>query len=282
MSANELGLFLRSRREAIDPATVGLPAGPRRRTPGLRRSEVAALAGVSVEYVTRLEQGRDRHPSPPVLGALADVLRLTGNERVHLFRLTKGAESSFPCRSDQTPGHVVRPTVRTLLDRLEPTPAVLVNQLGDLVARTPAFDRLVHPLGLLDADPPNFLRFVLTDPRARAVFPDWSAVADQWVAALKNGPFRADPYIQILADELAVTAGDDFTRRVATVPGVPTPTGVLRLTHPTLGDLRLAYESLELPADDSLRLLAYLPADTATTAILDSPAAHPPLRLVAG
>ncbi len=282
MSDNELGLFLRTRRESIDPAGAGLPVGPRRRTPGLRRSEVAALAGVSVEYVTRLEQGRDRHPSPPVLGALADVLRLTGHERAHLYRLTKGAGPRFPCRADMTPGRVVRPTVRALLDRLEPSLAVLVNQLGDLVARTTAFDHVLASTGLLDGDPPNLLRWVFTDARARTLLPSWPAVADHWVAVLKEGPFRADPYVAHLADELSVTAGDEFTGRLATVPGVPAPTGLLQLAHPSLGALRLAFETLDLPADDSLRLLVYLPADPATAAALDGPAAHPPLRLVSG
>ncbi|MBL7262176.1 helix-turn-helix transcriptional regulator [Paractinoplanes lichenicola] len=281
MSENELGLFLRSRRESIDPAAVGLPAGSRRRTPGLRRSEVAMLAGVSVEYVTRLEQGRDRHPSPPVLGALADVLRLSGNDRVHLYRLTKGADATFPCRADLTPSRVLRPTLRALIERLEPSLAVLVNHLGDLVARTAAFDAFAQPLGLLGTDPPNLLRYVLTSPRARTVFLEWPAVADHWVATLKEGPFRADPYVAAVADELSVIAGDDFTSRVATVPGVPAPTGILRVAHPALGSLTLAYESLELPADDSLRLIVYLPADPATTAALEGPAAHPPLRLVA-
>src|SRR3954451_11246431 len=97
VSDNELGLFLRVRREAVTPAEVGLPTGPRRRAAGLRRSEVAALAGVSVEYVTRLEQGRDRRPSPQVLSALADALLLTGSERAHLYRLTKAADPRFDC-----------------------------------------------------------------------------------------------------------------------------------------------------------------------------------------
>ncbi|MBU2664201.1 helix-turn-helix transcriptional regulator [Actinoplanes bogorensis] len=271
MSDNELGLFLRHRRESIDPATAGLPASSRRRTPGLRRAEVATLAGVSVEYVTRLEQGRDRHPSAPVLGALADVLRLTATERVHLYRLTKGAGAHFPCRPGMTPGRVVRPTVRALLDRLEPTLAVLVNQLGDVVAGTPAFQEFADPIGLHD----NVPRYVFTSPRAKTVLPDWPAVADHWVAVLKEGPFRADPSIAALTDELSVTAGDDFTRRLTTVPGTPSRTGVLRLAHPTLGPLTLSYESLDLPADDGLRLLAYLPADPATAAALDYP-----LRLV--
>src|SRR5690349_903696 len=98
VSDNELGLFLRVHREAVTPADAGLPTGPRRRAPGLRRSEVAALAGVSVEYVTRLEQGRDRRPSPQVLSALADALRLTAGERAHLHRLTKAADPGYNCR----------------------------------------------------------------------------------------------------------------------------------------------------------------------------------------
>lgn len=102
-----MGLFLRSRRDAIPPARVGLPTGPRRRARGLRRSELATLAGVSVEYITRLEQGRDRNPSPQVLAALADALCLTPAERVHLYRLTK-ADSGFNCRGETEAGREVR------------------------------------------------------------------------------------------------------------------------------------------------------------------------------
>jgi transcriptional regulator with XRE-family HTH domain len=282
---SELGLFLRTRREAVTPAEAGLPAGQRRRTPGLRRSELAGLAGVSVEYVTRLEQGRDRHPSPSVLSALADALRMSTAERVHLHRLAKSADPGFTCRGpDAAPPRTVRPTVRALLDRLEPTPAVVLNHLGDIVARTAAYERLARPLGLLDGPRPNLARFVLADARARAAFPDWDHVADEQVAALKQGPFRADPEVATLADELTVVAGDAFTRRVGTVPGLPRGTGVMRVAHPTAGALRLAYETLELPADDDQRLVVYLPADPATEAALDRLNAVPmqPLRLVAG
>jgi transcriptional regulator with XRE-family HTH domain len=281
---SELGLFLRTRREAVKPAEAGLPSGPRRRTPGLRRSELAALAGVSVEYVTRLEQGRDRHPSPPVLSALADALRLTPSERVHLHRLTKAADPGFTCRGPRaTPPATVRPTVRALLDRLDPAPAAILNRLGDLVARTPAFDALVRPLGLLDAAVPNLPRYVLADPRARAAFPDWDHVADEQVAALKQGPFRADAAVAALADELTVVAGDAFTARVGAIPGLPRASGVLRMAHPA-GALRLAYETLELPADDDQKLLVYLPADAATEEALARLTAPAPrgLRLVAG
>ncbi|MER7278533.1 helix-turn-helix transcriptional regulator [Dactylosporangium sp. NPDC000244] len=282
---SELGLFLRTRRAAVKPADVGLPTGPRRRTPGLRRSELAALAGVSAEYVTRLEQGRDRHPSPPVLSALAEALRLTPSERVHLHRLTKAADPGFTCRGPRaTPPVTVRPAVRALLDRLDPAPAAILNRLGDLVARTAAFELLARPLGLLDAAPPNLTRFVLTDPRARAAFPDWEHVADEQVAALKHGPFRADPAVAALADELTVVAGDAFTTRVGAIPGLPRASGILRLAHPSAGPLRLAFETLDLPADDDQRLLVYLPADPATEAAVDRlvTAPQPGLRLVPG
>jgi transcriptional regulator with XRE-family HTH domain len=262
-------MFLRARREATTPAAAGLATGDRRRTPGLRRAEVATLAGVSVEYLVRLEQGRHHRPSAQVLSALADALRLTANERVHLYRLSKGADPGFACRgADARPGRVVRATVRALLDRLDPAPAVLINRLTELVGWTGGFQRLAGPVGLLDGTPPSLARFVFTDERARGAYPDWARVADQHVALLKQGPFRADAHVAALADELAVVAGGDFTRRVATVPGLPTPNGVLRLTHPDAGPLLLAYETLDLPADDDLRLLVYLPADEATSAAL--------------
>ncbi|MEU8218188.1 helix-turn-helix transcriptional regulator [Micromonospora taraxaci] len=284
VSDNELGLFLRVHREAVTPAEVGLPAGPRRRAPGLRRSEVAALADVSVEYVTRLEQGRDRRPSPQVLAALATALRMNRNERAHLHRLTKAADPGYNCRGHVTPNGEIRPTVRALLDRLEPTPAVLLNQLSDTVAHTTGYERLMRPIGLLDAAQPNLARFVLTDARARSAYPDWDHLADEQVAALKQGPFRAYPPMAALADELTITAGDAFTRRVDTVPSLPKASGILRLAHPEAGMLRLAYETLELPADDDQRLIVYLPADATTSAALDRlDSQHPqPLRLVAG
>lgn len=282
MSDNELGLFLRVHRETVTPAEVGLPSGPRRRARGLRRSEVAALAGVSVEYVTRLEQGRDRRPSPQVLSALADALRLTAGERIHLHRLTKAAYPGFNCRGGATPARTVRATVRALLDRLEPTPAVLLNRLSDILAHTSGYEALTRPVGLLDAAPPNLARFVFTDSRARTAYPDWDHVADEQVAALKQGPFRADPDIASLADELAITAGDAFTRRTHAIPAMAKSSGVLRLVHPEAGVLRLAYETLELSADDDQRLVVHLPADAATAAALDGltgPRSQP-LRLV--
>ncbi|MEO3925577.1 helix-turn-helix transcriptional regulator [Micromonosporaceae bacterium B7E4] len=284
MSDNELGLFLRSRRTAITPAEVGLPAGPRRRTSGLRRAEVAMLAGVSVEYLTRLEQGRDRHPSPQVLSALGEALRLTPSERVHLFRLSKASGGGFSCMGDAVPGRDVRPTVRALLERLEPTPAMLLNRLNEIVDRTAGFERLAGPIGLLDGSMPNFARYVFTDERARTAYPDWDHVADEQVAMLKQGPFRADRHVAGLADELTLAAGDAFTRRTGTVPGLPRSTGVVRWVHPEVGELRLAYEMLDLAAEDDQRLVVYLPADVATGGALDRLHRRRPhgLRVVSG
>ncbi|MGP4112777.1 helix-turn-helix domain-containing protein [Streptomyces sp. 4N509B] len=269
-TANELGIFLRSRREAVTPAQVGLPAGSRRRTPGLRRSELAMLAGVSVEYLTRLEQGRDRRPSAAVLAGLADALRLPLTERVYLYRIAT-ADDGFSCTgpgAGAPPTRSVRPVVRELLARLEPTPAVVLNRLGDVLAHTAGLRALAEPVGLLDGDRPNLVRFVLSDPRARVAYPDWDHVADEQVALLKEGPYGSDREVAELADELTVTAGAAFTDRIVTLVGPLRSSGVTRLRHPEAGELRLAYEMLTLPEDDQ-RLVTYLPADDATAAALD-------------
>ncbi|MVO86939.1 helix-turn-helix domain-containing protein [Streptomyces sp. p1417] len=271
MSDNELGAFLRARREAVTPTEVGLPSGPRRRTPGLRRSEVATLAGISVEYLTRLEQGRDRNPSPSVLGSLADVLRLTVEERLHLRRLDRASSAADDpcCAAAPPPALSVRPTVRALVDRLEPTPAVLLNRLSDVLAYTTGYERIARPLGLLDDDRPNVMRFVFTDVRARTAFTEWDLVADDQIAYLRSESPMIDPHVQEFVDELTVLAGKPFADRVEGVPGVPRRSGVLCMAHPQAGALRLAYESLALPDVDGQRLLVHLPADDATAVALD-------------
>jgi hypothetical protein len=268
MADNELGLFLRSRREATTPESVGLPSGVRRRTPGLRRAEVATLAGVSVEYLTRLEQGRDRNPSAQVLGALADALGFTADERVHLRFLGK-ASAGVMCPNGAAPAMAVRPTVRALLDRLEPAPAVVLNRLGYVLATTTGYERLARPIGLLDGEWPNVIRFTFADPRARTAYPDWNRMAAEHVAQLKSELRRGDPHAQELADDLIVIAGTPFTERMDAATGPPSRTGVDRLVHPEEGELRLAYETLDLPDADEQRLIVHLPADDATAAALD-------------
>jgi transcriptional regulator with XRE-family HTH domain len=146
VSQNGLSSFIRSKREATTPADVGLPSGPRRRTPGLRRSELAMLAGLSVEYLTRIEQGRDTNPSPQILGALANALLLTPEERTHLLYAAKSAagDSFAPCPANRAPSREVRPTVQAILDRLEPAPAVLCNDATDILASTVAYEMLAQ------------------------------------------------------------------------------------------------------------------------------------------
>ncbi|MFF5970593.1 helix-turn-helix domain-containing protein [Streptomyces sp. NPDC012769] len=284
MSENELGAFLRARREALTPAEAGLPTGPRRRTPGLRRAELAMLAGISVEYLARLEQGRDRNPSPQVLGALSDALRLPVDARVHLRRLLKLQDHGHMCGMAPTPARQVRPTVRALLDRLGSTPAAVVNMLGEVVAYSEGYERLAGPLGILDGDPPSLLRYVFTDPRAREVYPDWDVVADQLVAAMSYGMSSGDPHTAELARELTITAGAPFSDRLAAGGLLRSRSGTERVVHPEVGELRLAYEVLELSETDGQHVLVHLPADDAAAAALDRLVGRRPgtLRAVGG
>ncbi|WP_090931365.1 helix-turn-helix domain-containing protein [Nonomuraea jiangxiensis] len=285
MTDNELGAFLRARREALKPSDVGLPDGPRRRTPGLRRSEVATVAGVSVEYLTRLEQGRDRNPSTQVLATLAGALRMTPQERVHLRYLAKVAGGGhLLCPGpDQAPARTVRPAVHALLDRLEPAPAAVLNRLGDVLAHTTGFERLFGPLGLLDGERPNMFRFVFADARSRAAFPEWDQVADEYAATLRLEAAADDDYATELLAELSFAAGESFGARLSGPPCPPRLAPVERLTHPRAGELRLELEPLHL-SDQEQRLIVYLPADAATAAALDLLTGRRPgaLRAVGG
>lgn len=263
MSGNELAAYLRALREAVKPGDVGLPEGPRRRTPGLRRAELATLSGISVEYLTRLEQGRDRNPSAQVLGALADALGLTFEQRLHLRYLSKSAGGDSLLCPTAAPARTVRPTLRALLDRLEPTPAVLLNRLSDILAHTTGYTRLMKPLGVLDGDPPNLTRYLFTDPRARTAFLDWDAVAAAHATALRLTASLGDPYAEDLVAELTITAGAAFTA----LPHTPSSPRHESLTHPAAGALHLVAESLDL-TDADQRLIVYLPADDPTTAAL--------------
>ncbi|MFI6938100.1 helix-turn-helix transcriptional regulator [Streptomyces sp. NPDC050418] len=269
MTDNELGAFLRARREAVTPAEVGLPEGPRRRTPGLRRAELAMLADISVEYLARLEQGRDRRPSPQVLGALCDALRMPLEERLYLRQLLKSDEADFLCAVRPRPQREVRPTVRALLDRLEPTPALVVNWLGEIAAYTEGFARVARPLGMLDGPSPSMPRYVLTDPRAKSAYADWERAADEQVELLRFGITKGDPETLELVQELTITVGAAFTERVAAAPRIARRSGTETLVHPETGELRLSYEVLELPEGDGQRMIVQLPADEATSVALD-------------
>ncbi|MEV6233827.1 helix-turn-helix transcriptional regulator [Saccharopolyspora shandongensis] len=284
MRDNEFGAFLRARREAITPAEVGLPTGARRRTPGLRRAELATIAGISVEYLTRLEQGRDRHPSPEVLGAIVDALRLSTEEREQLWLILGLDKPTALCpRVAEPPGQAVRPSVQAILDRLEPGPALVINRVGDVLACTGGYRRLAGPLGVLDTDPPNLLRYVFTDDRARAAHPEWARIADGRANFLKHGFRSDDPHSAGLVAELTDAAGASFTSRFETPPVVLQRTGAERWVHPEVGDLLLDFEIVELPDVDQ-RMIIYLPADEATSAALDRLDGRQPgaLRAVSG
>lgn len=271
----ELGAFLRNRREATPPGEVGLPAGPRRRTPGLRRAELATLAGISVEYLTRLEQGRDEHPSTQVLAALADALRLDRADREHLQALSVVGHGTELCAGAPSTGPTLRPTVHGILDALGATPAVVLNHLSDLLAWSEGYERLARPLGMLDRSPPNLIWFTLTDPRARSLYLDWHDVADEQVALLhqqRHGDADTDSFAARLAD----TAGVPFTDRWARRPVRDSRTGVRAVDHPEVGLLRLAFETLDLPQHDRHQLVIYLPADAATATGLDRIVGHEP------
>ncbi|MFJ1793069.1 helix-turn-helix domain-containing protein [Kitasatospora griseola] len=260
-----LGDFIRAKRDSIQPDTLGLPDRGRRRSPGLRRSDLAARAGISVEYLTRIEQGRDRNPSTPIVHALADALSLDAAERTHLRYLAKisGGECAGRTRPAPAPREV-RTAVLDILRLLEPGIAVVTNRLGDILAHTPGYALLMGPSGLLDTDTPNLTRYVFTHPAARTFFADWDAVADEQAFDLWLGPSIDSS--EWLSTELAHLAGPDFTTRLNrhTVP----TRGPLRIDHPTAETLTLTRETLELP-DDAQQLTVHLPADDRTAQALD-------------
>ncbi|HWJ62169.1 MAG TPA: helix-turn-helix domain-containing protein [Acidimicrobiales bacterium] len=263
-----LAQFLRSRREHLSPADAGVKATGRRRTPGLRREEVATLAGVSIDYLIRLEQGRDTNPSPDVLAALADALQLDRDERFHLMGLA--ARSASPhleqfCPAAPALDAEVPATVRALLDQLT-APAFVIGPLGDVLASNGAYRTIAGPLGLLDV--PNLVRHVFLHPDAPTVYDDWDGTADAQVARLRAAHRRLadDPaVVALLAELLAVPA---FAERWDAHPVAQKEHGPKVLHHPGAGELRLSYEALGLARDDQ-QLIAWLPADDATAAALD-------------
>lgn len=260
-----LGDFIRARRDSIQPESVGLRDHGRRRAPGLRRVDLAGRAGVSVEYLTRIEQGRDRNPSPAVVNALADALGLDAAEWDHLRYLAKITGGTCPTQTRPTPPRrEVRPPVLRTLRLLEPGLAVVTNRLGDLLAHTGTFELLVRGTGLLDGDPPNLTRFTFVDPRSRELFADWDDVADEQAFNLWRGPSVENA--EWLTAELAPVAGVELTRRLN---GHKVPKHrELRLDHPDGPRLRLLRETLEIPADDQ-QVVVYLPADEQTAEAID-------------
>ncbi|MFD7409178.1 helix-turn-helix domain-containing protein [Streptomyces sp. NPDC059866] len=270
-----LGDFIRAKRDSIQPESLGLPVHGRRRSPGLRRSDLAARAGISVEYLTRIEQGRDRNPSIAVVNTLADALSLDPSERNHLRYLAKitGGECSAHTQP-VPPRRDVRPSVLETLRLLEPGIAMVTNRLGDVLAHTSGYESVTSGTGLLDSDTPNLTRYVFTDPRARTFFADWDDVADEQAFDLWLAPSVENS--EWFTSELAPVAGPDFTSRLKRHE-VPRREA-LRLNHPSGCELQLLRETLEL-SSDAQQLIVFLPADDRTARAVDQLRRRPQGRL---
>lgn len=264
-----LGAFLRSRRERLTPAEVGLPAGGRRRTPGLRREELAVLADISVDYLVRLEQNRERRPSHSVVAALGRALRLNEDECAHLLRLAALEAMHEMCPTPQL--EPLSATTVTLLDRLETTPAVVVERSGDMTAWNHAFDVLMRPTGLIDVDPPNLVRYVFLASQARTLYRNWESEARELVARLQASAAACicDDTFDAVIRELLVTSSD-FARLWAShdVLDALRPS-VIRMIHPGIGPVDFNVDVLALPTGPERRLLAYVPADQRTMVALE-------------
>ena len=255
---NEIRQFLASRRARITPEQAGLPVyGGNRRVPGLRREEVALLAGVSVDYYTRLERGNLGGVSESVLDALARALQLDEAERAHLFDLARAAHTTTPARRRATRQRV-RPGVQRILDAMTGAPADVRNGRRDILAANRLGSALYAELYVDPARPANVARFVFLSPRARAFFPDWDHVADEVVAILRSEAGR-DPYDRGLSDLVGELSTQDETFRTKWAAHNVRfhDTGVKRMHHPVVGDLELTYETMELPADTGLTMFAF-------------------------
>ena len=256
-AANELSQFLTSRRAKVTPEQAGLPSYGQRRVPGLRREEVASLAGVSVEYYKRLERGNATGASDAVLDALADALRLEDAERAHLFDLARAASPISPRRRRRPVGQGVRPVMQRILNSID-APATVSNMRCDYLAANQLGRALYAPLFASREQPPNSARFTFLDPAAQTFFVDWEKAAKDLVAALRSMAGR-NPYDRALSDlvgELS-TRSDAFRAWWAAHNVRYHQTGTKRLHHPMVGDLELSYEVMELAADTELRLAIF-------------------------
>lgn len=255
---DEVKAFLSSRRAKITPEQAGLAAYSRnRRVPGLRRSEVADLAGVSVEYYAQLERGNLAGVSESVLDALARALRLDEAERSHLADLARAAGPASRTRR-RTRAAQVRPTVQRLLDLMTEVPVLVNDARLDIVAANPLAEALFAPLFDTSVHPVNHARFTFLDPRARDFWIDWERVADDAVAQLRTEAGR-NPHDKRLSDlvgELS-TGSDAFRVRWAAHDVRLHRTGTKLFHHPVVGDLQLSYDVLELPDDPGLSLVAF-------------------------
>ena len=256
----EVREFLTTRRAKISPEQAGLPSAGQRRVPGLRRSEVAALAGMSVEYYAKLERGALAGVSPGVLEAIARTLRLDDAERAHLMRLAREADgSNAVLRPTRRPKQwQIRPSLQWSLDAITTGPAIIVNNRQDLLAANHLGRAMYSDVYADPTRPPNFGRFTFLDSAARRFFPNFDLAADMTVANLRTAAGK-DPHDKGLHDlvgELS-TRSDDFRRRWGAHNVRTHGTGVKTFHHHAVGDLELAYESMDLRADPDLTMTLY-------------------------
>lgn len=256
----ELGAFLRSRRERTTPEQVGLPPGGRRRTPGLRREEVATLAGVGVTWYTWLEQGRDIRPSAQVLEAIARTLLFDPHERGHLLLLGGVTDTATEQDSASLP-----PGVLAMLDQLDPYPACISGPRYDLLAYNGAYNSLITDLDAMPFEERNTLWLLFTHPAWRNAVLDLDDVQHRLVAQLRSGMAEhvGEPAWKCLVRRLS-DASPDFAR-VWQQHDVSVPENrTKRLLTPRWGLLSLDYTNLYLGARSNVRLVTYTPADQAT------------------
>jgi len=256
---NEIRDFLSSRRARLTPDEVGMPSfgGGVRRVPGLRRHEVAMLAGVSVDYYTRLERGSLKGVSDSVLEGLAGALQLDEDERVHLFDLARLANAGVKVMHRNVPTRV-RPGLQRLLDAITGAPAWVRNERGDVVATNELGRALYAPMFAGPGRPVNTARFTFLDPAAREFFPDWSTTAREAVAVLRAAAVAnpCEPGLVTLVGELS-TRSEEFRGWWAAHDVRMHRRGGKRIAHPIVGELQLDFEALELVADPGLTMFTY-------------------------
>ncbi|TVT52692.1 helix-turn-helix domain-containing protein [Amycolatopsis rhizosphaerae] len=245
-----IGEFLRSRRARIQPREVGLPGHGRRRVPGLRREELAQLAGVSVDYYVRLEQGRSQNVSDAVLDSIARVLRLDETERVHLRNLVRPAK-----KARRSGGQHVRPGVQRMLDMMTDLPAFVLGRRMDILAWNALADAVI---GFSALERPNAARHTFLHPEARELYLEWDAVAAETVAYLRldAGRYPDDPQLCALVGELSMRS-EPFRRLWARQDVKDKTHGRKLVRHPFAGDLEFRYETFASPGDSDQLLVAY-------------------------
>ena len=258
---DEVKAFLSSRRAKITPEQAGLSNYSRnRRVPGLRRSEVADLAGVSVEYYAQLERGNLAGASDSVLDALATALQLDEAEREHLLALARAAGPARRLHQSRT--QRIRPSITRMLHGMTDMPAIVQNGRLDVLATNPLAQALYAPVFTDPARPVNLARFTFLHPHARTLWGNWEGVADDTVAMLRTEAGR-DPFDKGLTDlvgELS-TRSDEFRLRWAAHDVRLHRTGLKHIQHPVVGALRLSYEVMQLTGDPGLTLIVYTAAE---------------------